>query len=70
MATAQLEYLKSISFTIGKENKRIDSSTIFLSQKGIDHISDVFTEPRCHMCLQQSKENFSLIHGSTAYCGF
>ena len=65
-----LEYLKIISSTIGKENKRIDPSTIFLSQKSIDHISDEFTEPRCHVCLRQSKENFSLIHGGTAHCDF
>ena len=48
----------------------MDPSTVFLSQNDIDYISNECTEPRCHVCLQQRKENFSLIHRSTGHCGF
>ena len=51
-----IEYVKSISSTIGNENKRMDP--FLLSQNDIDYMSDGCTEQRCHVCLQQRKEKF------------
>ena len=61
-----LEYVKSISSTIGNENKRMDP--FLQSQNDIDYMSDECTKPRCHVCLQQREEKFSLIHGNSSPC--
>ena len=63
-----LEYVKSISSTIENENKRMDP--FLLSQNDIDYMSDECTEPRCHVCLQQREEIFSLIHRNSGHGGF